>query len=102
MRNIIVNYENLVNSLPQLIKESKYKTEHFINIIGVATATFYRKLKTNSFTIDEVKIISKELYPLEFYKAELEESLKLSEKQIKTGKVLANEDVLRKIRQKYC
>ncbi len=102
MRNLIVNYENYVNSLPDLIKESKYKTEHFINILGIGAATFYRKLKSKSFTINEVKIISKELYPVEFYKAELEESLQLSEQQIKEGKVLTNEEVLKRIQQKYC
>jgi hypothetical protein len=58
MGEIIQEYENLLNSIPGLIKKSKFKTSYFIDILDLPESTFYRKLKHKSFTIEEAKKIS--------------------------------------------
>lgn len=58
MGEIIQEYENLLNSIPELIKKSKFKTSYFIDILKLPESTFYRKLKHRAFTIEEAKKIS--------------------------------------------
>tara|TARA_B110000285_G_scaffold82418_1_gene94877 strand:+ start:5027 stop:5212 length:186 start_codon:yes stop_codon:yes gene_type:complete len=58
MGKIIQDYEKLLLSLPELMKESNYKTAFFISILNIPSSTFYRKLKGCSFTIDECKKLS--------------------------------------------
>lgn len=58
MGEIIQEYENLLNSIPEKIKKSKFKTSYFIDILDLPESTFYRKLKQKAFTIEEAKKIS--------------------------------------------
>ncbi len=93
----VVNYRNIVNKVPFLIKQSDYKTEFFIKKLELKQATFYRKLRDNDFSLDEVeKIICltnpEESLQLEFMKAE---------DDIKNGRVSGHNEVMERLRKKY-
>lgn len=99
MINIVKEYNNYVNNIPQLISETHYKAEYFIKLIGVSSATYYRKLRENSFNRNEVEKITKALYPKETYKAELLESIKNAEEDIKAGRIVNHEEAMKGIRE---
>ncbi|UWY27078.1 hypothetical protein [Flavobacterium sp. TR2] len=97
MIEIVENYEKYVNSLPELINKSYFKAEFFIQKLGLKHATYYRKLKSNSFTHQEVKLITSLLFPEEILMQELQKS----EEDIKAGRTIDFEDFKQKLRAKY-
>lgn len=97
MIEIVDNYEKYINSLPELIDKSYYKTEFFIQKLGLKHATYYRKLKSNSFTHQEVKLITSLLFPEEILMQELQKS----QEDIKAGRTVDFEDFKQKLRAKY-
>jgi len=97
MIEIVENYEKYINSLPELIDKSYYKTEFFIQKLGLKHATYYRKLKSNSFTHQEVKLITSLLFPEEILMQELQKS----QEDIEAGRTVDFEDFKQKLRAKY-
>ena len=97
MIQIVENYENYVDSLPQLISNSYYKSEYFMQKLGLKHATYYRKLRLKIFTTSEVKLITSLLYPEEV----LMQGLKKSEEDIKAGRIMDISDFKENLRAKY-
>lgn len=75
----VLNYRLFLNSLPKKIKKSSFKANKIIEKTGMSKASFYKKLKSKNFNIDEVEKISKVLYIEEMINAELSRSMKESE-----------------------
>ena len=65
--------------------------------MNLKNATYYRKLKENNFTPQEIKKITELLFPEEV----LLQKLQKSEEDIQQGRVLDHEDVMAKLRSKY-
>ncbi|MCV9927648.1 hypothetical protein OIU83_08305 [Flavobacterium sp. LS1R49] len=97
MIEIVENYENYINNLPDLIGKSYYKAEFFMQKLGLKHATYYRKLKSKSFTNQEVKLLTTLLFPQEILMLELQKS----EEDIKAGRTINFEDFKEKLRTKY-
>lgn len=97
MIEIVQNYENYIDSLPNLIGKSYYKAEFFMQKLGLKHATYYRKLKSKSFTHQEVKLITTLLFPEEIFIQELQKS----EEDIKAGRTIDYADFKEKLRAKY-
>ena len=97
MIEIVQNYENYIDSLPNLIGKSYYKAEFFMQKLGLKHATYYRKLKSKSFTHQEVKLITTLLFPEEILIQELQKS----EEDIKAGRTIDYADFKEKLRAKY-
>ncbi|HEY1194980.1 hypothetical protein [Flavobacterium sp.] len=97
MLEIVQNYENYINSIPELIGKSYYKAEFFMQKLGLKHATYYRKLKSKSFTPQEVKLITSLLFPEEILMQELQKS----EEDIKAGRTIDFADFKQKLRAKY-
>ncbi len=58
MREKVIEYKKVLEKVNLLIKSSPYKKNYIIKKTGMSSPTFYRKLKNNSFTPDELlKII---------------------------------------------
>lgn len=93
----VVNYRNLLNKVPVLIKESDYKTEFFIRKLELKQATFYRKLRDNDFSVDEVEKIVCITNPEEMLKLELIRA----EEDIKNGRLTDHNIVMERLRKKY-
>ena len=91
----VSNYRKFVASLPSRIKESSFKPSKLIEKTGISKATFYKKLKTNSFSIDEVEKISKVL----FVEALIDAGIRKGEQDIAAGRVYEGKAALEKLRK---
>lgn len=97
MIEIVENYENYINSLPELIGKSYYKAEFFMQKLGLKHATYYRKLKSKNFTHQEVKLITAILFPEEILIQEFQKS----EEDIKAGRTIDYSEFKEKLRTKF-
>lgn len=97
MIEIVENYENYINSIPELIDKSFYKADFFMQKLGLKHATYYRKLKSKSFTHQEVKLITALLFPEEI----LIQQLQKGEEDIKAGRTIDFEEFKEKLRAQY-
>ncbi|WP_281632595.1 hypothetical protein [Flavobacterium luteolum] len=96
----ILTYKKIVSEIDELINKSPYKKNYIIDKIGIAGPTFYRKLKTNSFTPDEMLEIAKILSPEEHYMMELTASIEEGKRDIVEGRVITHEEMLEEIKRK--
>ncbi|WP_343696324.1 hypothetical protein [Flavobacterium sp.] len=78
----VIAYKNIVENIEGLIDNSPYKKNYIIEKIGIPSPTFYRKLKTQSFTPDEVLSIAKILSPEENYMLELKADIEQGKVEI--------------------
>ena len=97
MIEIVENYESYINSLPELISKSYYKAEFFMQKLGLKHATYYRKLRSKTFTHQEVKLITTLLFPEEI----LIQQLQKGEEDIKAGRTIDFQDFKNELRAKY-
>jgi hypothetical protein len=97
MIQLVDEYDKYVSEIPYLVSNSYYKAEYFIQNLNLKNATYYRKLKENNFTPQEIKKITELLFPEEV----LMQKLQKSEEDIQQGRVLDHEDVMAKLRSKY-
>lgn len=97
MIQLVEEYDKYVSALPDLVSNSYYKAEYFIQNLNLKNATYYRKLKENNFTPQEIKKITELLFPEEV----LMQKLQKSEEDIQSGRVFENEEVMAKLRSKY-
>lgn len=93
----IITYKNIVNSIEDLINKSPFKKSYIIEQIGIPGPTFYRKLKTLTFTADEMLLIAKILNPEENYLLELKQSIKAGKLDFKEGRFTSHEEAVKEI-----
>ena len=92
----ILNYKKVVAEIETLINDSPYK-KSYIDKIGIAPATFYRKLNSQSFTPDEMLLLAKVLSPREALLLELGQS----ENDIQNGKYRDHAEVSKELRKQF-
>lgn len=97
MIQLVEEYDKYSAEIPELVSKSYYKAEYFIQNLGLKNATYYRKLKENNFTPQEIKKITELLFPEEV----LLQKLQKSEEDIQSGRVLEHDVVMEKLRSKY-
>ncbi|WP_343694031.1 hypothetical protein [Flavobacterium sp.] len=96
----VIAYKNIVENIEGLIDNSPYKKNYIIEKIGIPSPTFYRKLKTQSFTPDEVLSIAKILSPEENYMLELKADIEQGKLDIKNGDFITHEEMLDKLKRR--
>ncbi len=97
----IVAYKNILDTVEETINKSPYKKGYIIEQVGIPAPTFYRKLKAQTFTVDEMLKLAKFLAPEEYYLQELKESLRRADDDYKNGRVKSHEDVMLAIKKDY-
>lgn len=97
----IIAYKSLMSSIEDRISASPYKKSYIIAKVGIPAPTFYRKLKTQSFTADEMLELAKILAPEEYYLLELKESIKRGKDDYKNGNFRKHEDVISELRKEF-
>lgn len=100
MIQIVEEYTKYIHKIPQLISATDYKASYFIKLLDLKPPTYYRKLRENTFTIEEINILTKALYPKENYKNELLKSIEKGRNDIKNGNVLTSEEIKKQMRAK--
>ncbi|MEW4924295.1 hypothetical protein [Algibacter sp. 2305UL17-15] len=103
---IIDAYNHLLERLQTDIKASNFKIQFFLDELNLKRSFFYKKLKEKRFTPDELRIISKHLYPEEFEEDKKETEiikllLKQSRQDYAKGKFEDFETVMKEARAKY-
>jgi predicted transcriptional regulator len=98
----ILTYQKLVNGIDELMNKSPFKKNYIIEQVGIPGPTFYRKLKSQSFTPEEMLSIAKILSPEEYFMMELKAEIEQGKLDYKEGRFIKHEDVLKemKIRRK--
>jgi len=97
MIQLIADYQLYVKNIKEYIDNSPYKTSFFIKKLGLSKPTFYRKMRKGSFTVEEIDVITKLLYPREAILKELAES----EKDIEESKVYEHQQAMTLLRKQY-
>ncbi len=99
--SVIYEYDAIMNRLAKDIKNSDFKVQYFLKLLNLKSGFFYKKLREKRFTSEEVKLISKHLYPEEFQDEQLNKFLEISRQQLKEGKHEDFERILLKSKQKH-
>lgn len=97
MINIVQEFKKYRNTIPDMIQNSDYKTQYFTKLLGLKQPTYYRKLKDNSFTIEEIELLTKALYPKETLLMELQNA----EQDYENGNVVEHKDLDKKLRKEF-
>ncbi|MCB9425912.1 MAG: hypothetical protein H6584_02615 [Flavobacteriales bacterium] len=100
MLDIVFGYQNLLDNIEVFIDNSKFKKEYIIDRLKISRATFYNKIKKRSFSVDEMVILSKILFPEEAKVYELKQALKESKADSVAGRVRDHEAVMNDVRKK--
>lgn len=100
MLDIVYGYQNLLENIHRYIDDSKYKKEYLIEQLGISRATFYNKVKKKNFTIDEMVILSKILFPDEAKAFQIKEALRASREDSKNGRTKDHKDIMEEVRKK--
>ncbi len=92
----VSEYRQFVNNLPEKIKKSTFKISGIIAKSGISKASFYKKMKNNTFSLEEVERISRLLYIEEEIQKEIQKGLE----DIKHGRVMTLEESFKELKQK--
>ncbi|MEE9349509.1 MAG: hypothetical protein V3U80_05635 [Flavobacteriaceae bacterium] len=101
---IINEYDRIMDGLADAIKNSPYKIQYFLDLLDLKRGFFYKKLKEKRFTSEEMKVLSKSLYPEEYKDYEVEmidKLLGISQQEFRDGKGEDFEPFLRESMRKY-
>lgn len=90
----IYQYQEVLNTLEERIKKSRYKKEYLINALDISRATFYKKLKQKSFSTSELILLGKILSPEEDQALEIKKALKRSAADLKAGQTISHNEVI--------
>jgi len=100
MIHLVQEYNNYTQSIPSLIAKTDYKASYFIKLLNLKAPTYYRKLRDNAFTANEVFTLTKALFPKETFKEELLASLNKGRNDFKNSNVISSEEVRKEMREK--
>ncbi len=96
----IIAYKNIVDNIENLMEKSPFKKNYIIEKVGIPSPTFYRKLKSQTFTTDEVLSIAKIISPEENYMLELKADIEQGKLDIKNGNFITHEEMLARLKSK--
>jgi hypothetical protein len=94
----ILTYQKIVNGIDELMNKSPFKKNYIIEQVGIPGPTFYRKLKSQSFTPQEMLSIAKILSPEEHFMMELKVEIEQGKLDYKEGRIYKHEDVLQEMK----
>jgi hypothetical protein len=101
---VVHNYDLVITKLMEDIKKSDFKVAYFLKLLNLKSSFFYKKMREKRFTNEEVKLLSKHLYPEQYqaYKDVLISALlEKSEAELSAGLGVDFEGVLKESKLKY-
>ncbi|MEO1012441.1 MAG: hypothetical protein AAFX53_14130 [Bacteroidota bacterium] len=101
MFEVVDKYAELIENIPFLIKESKFKKEYIISSLNLTRSTFYNKLRNQSFTISELRQLGALLFPEEAQQYALKKSIERGISAISEGQTRPHEEVMAQFRSRY-
>jgi predicted transcriptional regulator len=88
----LLETKKIVSNFDKMILESPYKTEYISAKSNIPLPTFYRKLRDNKFTIDEILTIIEIIQPEQYQYEMLNRNIKIAEEQFRNGDFIEFED----------
>ena len=101
MIQIVKEFQDYALNIGKYIDKSNYKTKFFVDLLDLSRATYYRKLREHTFSVDEIGKISEVLFPKEAYLFQIQEDLKLAKADILKGRVVDHDTVMKELKEKY-
>ncbi len=98
MLDVIYNYQNLLSNLSVFIDQSPFKKEYFMKSLNLSRATFYNKLRKQSFSIPELLKLSTILFPEDTKAYEIKQALTKSREDSISGRVKNHDIVIKAAR----
>jgi predicted transcriptional regulator len=90
----LIETKRIIANFDKMVSDSPYKTEYISSRINIPLPTFYRKLRDNKFTIDEIIAILEVIHPEQYQYEMLSENIKMAEDQIKNGDFIEEKDFI--------
>lgn len=97
MIELVQEYNKYTKGLPSKISNSYYKPEFFMKLLELKSSTYYRKLRENAFTSEEVELITMALYQDDTIVG----LVKKSEKDYKEGKTYTHKEAMKYLRERH-
>lgn len=97
----VFKYREVTKALSDEIRNSPFRVDYIVKKIGMSSRTFYRKLRLNTFTPEEIIEILFIIKPKEAHEYQFEISLKESLEDVKHGRVIDHEEMKKRIMKKY-
>lgn len=101
MLDILDKYDEMLEKVPDLIANSKFKKEYIISELNLTRSTFYNKLKNSSFSSGELRKLAELMFPEETKLYKLQKSIEKGLDDIDAGKLKSHETVMRSFRKQY-
>lgn len=101
---LIQTYIEEMNKVGETIKKSQYKTQFFMDLLGLKRGFFYKKMKNGTFTAEEMNRMAPYLYPeaqTEYDKNIIAKLLDQSEKDYEQGNYKDFKELLSETRKIY-
>jgi len=96
----IIAYRKVASQIDELIDNSPFKKKYIVEQLGLSSPTYYRKMQTQTFTIDEMLAIAKILDPVEYNKWELLEEIEQAKNDITNKKTIPHSEMVKRIKAK--
>jgi len=96
----VIAYKNIIENIEDLMDKSPYKKNYIIEKVGIPSPTFYRKLKSRTFTADEVLSIAKILSPEENFRLQLKAEIENAKREYDEGNFMTHEQMLIELKRK--
>ena len=96
----VIAYKNIVDNIEDLMDKSPYKKNYIIEKVGIPSPTFYRKLKSRTFTADEVLSIAKILSPEENFRLQLKAEIENAKREYDEGNFMTHEQMIIELKRK--
>ena len=93
MESLLHDMRILLDSLPAKIKKSNFKPQAIIKMTGMPSATFYKRMKTKTFTLEEAEKVLKILN----FEKKIEDEINAGYDDLEKGRVQTIEE----LEQKY-
>lgn len=100
MLDIIYQYQELLENIDSMISESRFKKEYVIEQLEISRASYYNKVKKQSFSISEMTKLINLLFPEEAKAFEIQQALNNSRKESAEGNTRCHNDVINELRSK--
>lgn len=101
MLDILDKYDEMLEKVPDLIANSKFKKEYIISELNLTRSTFYNKLKNSSFSSGELRKLAELMFPEETKLYKLQKSIEKGLDDIDAGSLKSHETVMRSFRKQY-
>jgi|JI61114C2RNA_FD_contig_31_5444540_length_384_multi_2_in_0_out_0_1 predicted transcriptional regulator len=88
----LLETKRIISTFDKAILNSPYKTEYISSRANIPLPTFYRKLRENKFSLDEVIAIAKIIEPEQFEYEMLSKKIAIAEEQFRNGQFIKYED----------